>query len=663
MNGATAVGINRPARRPREGPGPRRGKRLHAREGAAFPGSSRRDIGAARWRGRADTRAADRGPDDANRSHEDTARALERGGATDAAPDTGPVILGRYRLKRRLGAGAFGSVWQARDEHLHREVAVKLLPRERIAGGRFEREARAAARLAHPGIVTLYEAEVDDEGAYLVSELVRGPTLDRLLADGELSDRGIVRIGIALCDALAHAHAEGVVHRDVKPSNILVPRRPTTAAGLAKLTDFGVARLIGGNPLTRTGDVIGTAAYMAPEQAEGRPAEAAADLYSLALVLYEALTGVNPLANAPRTRRLGTYLPPLRRQRRDLPRALGQAIDTALRPRARERGTIDELKSALERCLDELDDRAGTVAAPRVWRREEAPAGGTPAASPTHEPGAPTHAAPARTAPAPRLGWARSRRRHRSRLRRLHDHARLRPPAAHPDGRGAVRRAPRGDPPQARVADGRHRHRRRARAPAPPGGRAHRPRRARPADDPPPREPQRLAAPRARPGARHRRARRRMAGAGGASADTHAAGRPRRRRLALAVALGSALAHKSLYIYSAIPPPAGGSTPASAAGAHVLKPLLTAGTIGGALVWAVAAAVAAARARAPALRRRAPSRSSPGRSLTALATTIAAPARPLRAWRRSARSRVSSSRLRQMSRIGLRRPTARRGLP
>src|SRR6201999_498226 len=133
-------------------------------------------------------------------------------------------------LHRRMGAGAFGTVWMARDERLERDVAVKLLAREMIVGGRFEREARAAARLAHPGIVTLYEAAVDDEGAYLVSELVRGHTLDRLLEEGRLSDRDVVQTAIALCDALAHAHAHGVVHRDVKPSNVLVPERPSTPA-------------------------------------------------------------------------------------------------------------------------------------------------------------------------------------------------------------------------------------------------------------------------------------------------------------------------------------------------------------------------------------------------------------------------------------------------
>ncbi len=278
-------------------------------------------------------------------------------------------MLGRYRLGTRLGAGSFGTVWQARDEHLEREVAVKIVPRERIMEARFEREARAAARLSHPAIVTLYEATADDDSAYLVSELVRGATFGTLLEAGRLSDRDIVAAGIALCDALAHAHSLGIVHRDVKPSNILVPEQPASASYPAKLTDFGVARVIGGDSLTATGDVVGTAAYMAPEQAAGRPAEAAADLYALALVCYEALTGVNPIALGPsgqRAARLGAHLPALRRQRRDLPRDLGQGIDLALRPRPRERGTIDELRRAMSVALSELRDVPGVVEAP--WR-------------------------------------------------------------------------------------------------------------------------------------------------------------------------------------------------------------------------------------------------------------------------------------------------------
>jgi hypothetical protein len=283
-----------------------------------------------------------------------------------AGAPSGPLVLDRYRLERRLGAGAFGTVWLARDERLERDVAVKILPRERVIGGRFEREARAAARLAHPAIVTLYEAAVDDEGAYLVSELVRGPTLDTLLEAGQLSDRDVVSIALALCDALQHAHAQGVVHRDVKPSNILVPEAPPSATQVAKLTDFGVARVVGGDTLTKTGDVLGTLAYMAPEQADGLEATEAADLYSLALVTYEALSGVNPVAHTRpghASRRLAMHLPPLRRQRRDLPRALAASIDLALRPRPGERGTLPDLRRALALALaqDEVGDEPGVV--------------------------------------------------------------------------------------------------------------------------------------------------------------------------------------------------------------------------------------------------------------------------------------------------------------
>jgi serine/threonine-protein kinase len=155
----------------------------------------------------------------------------------------------------------------------------------------------------------------------------------------------------------------------VKPSNVLVPAAPPPATPPAKLTDFGVAHAIGGDSLTATGDVVGTPLYMAPEQAAGRPLGAAADLYSLALVLYEGLTGVNPLAAAnaaQRANRLGRYLPPLRRQRRELPRDLGRGIDLALRPRPGERGSIQELREALELSLPALADQRGVVAAP--WR-------------------------------------------------------------------------------------------------------------------------------------------------------------------------------------------------------------------------------------------------------------------------------------------------------
>src|SRR4051794_15104178 len=202
--------------------------------------------------------------------------------------DTLPaLVLDRYRLVRRLGSGGFGTVWLAHDEHLGRPVAVKRVPTaDADQAERARREALAAARLSHPGIVALYESGADEGACYLVSELVRGSTLGDLEAEGALSDLDVVEIGVALCDALSHAHARGVVHRDVKPGNVIVPEAPEDGGAAAKLTDFGIARVVGDDALTRTGDVLGTLAYMAPEQAEGRSVSKRSDLYSLGLVLY-----------------------------------------------------------------------------------------------------------------------------------------------------------------------------------------------------------------------------------------------------------------------------------------------------------------------------------------------------------------------------------------
>ncbi len=280
------------------------------------------------------------------------------------------LVLERYLLARTLGAGGFGTVWAARDERLQRDVAVKILQRKRVDFARFEREARAAARLAHPAIVMLYEAAVDQDRAYLVSELVRGKTLRALLDAGRLSDRDILEISLSVCEALAHAHAQAVIHRDVKPSNILVPASPASAGARAKLTDFGVARVLDEDSLTRTGDVLGTAAYMAPEQLQGRDVDAAADLYSCALVIYEALCGVNPAAPRRRARaapRAGASvprsrpLPPLRRQRRALSAALAAAVDRALSPDPRARGTLEDLAAALTAALRDAGEQTGVI--------------------------------------------------------------------------------------------------------------------------------------------------------------------------------------------------------------------------------------------------------------------------------------------------------------
>jgi hypothetical protein len=285
--------------------------------------------------------------------------------ATTPGSDADVVALDRYRLVRRIGSGGFGVVWLAHDLKLDRTVAVKRIAAPDAATAqRAQREGVAAARLQHPAIVALHEAAADDEAVYLVSELVRGTTFAQLLADGALSDRDVVAIGVALCDALGHAHHRGIVHRDVKPANILVPDVPDGGPP-AKLTDFGVARIAGDDALTRTGDVVGTLAYMAPEQADGGEVGPPADLYALALCVYEGLAGVNPVrarGAGATARRVGQRLPPLGRLRRDLPLELCEAVDAAVWPHPEERGTLRDLRAALQRARDEVDDEPGTIA-------------------------------------------------------------------------------------------------------------------------------------------------------------------------------------------------------------------------------------------------------------------------------------------------------------
>ncbi len=278
---------------------------------------------------------------------------------------SGDPLLGRYRLLERLGAGGFGTVWRAHDEQLDRVVALKRIPLPSVEDReRATREAQASARLSHPAIVALYEASSDEDAFYLISELVEGDTLAELIAADELCDEDIAEIGLVLVEALEHAHARGVIHRDVKPQNVLVPSDDTiddtpsrggASTPAAKLADFGGARLAGDDALTRTGDVLGTLAYMAPEQSEGHEAGPSADLYSLALVLYEALSGVNPVRGrtpAATARRLGARIEPLERRRGDLPRELTRALDAALDPEPEERGSLADLHEALDEALE-----------------------------------------------------------------------------------------------------------------------------------------------------------------------------------------------------------------------------------------------------------------------------------------------------------------------
>jgi hypothetical protein len=283
---------------------------------------------------------------------------------SSATAPAGQVVLGRYRLGPRLGAGGMGVVYRARDEHLERDVAVKRITIEHDPDGRGEREALAAARLSHAGIVALYESGRDEDAVYLVSELVDGPTLAELLRTGELSDRDVLLMGATLCGALAHAHARGVIHRDVKPSNIICP---DVDEGLptAKLTDFGIARMADHDVLTRTGDIIGTLAYMAPEQSRGEKITGAVDVYALGVVLYEALAGVNPVRAgnpAATARRVGMRLPPLGRVRRELPSELCRAIDAAVAVDPAARTGLGALRRALEDAVDAVDDVPGPIA-------------------------------------------------------------------------------------------------------------------------------------------------------------------------------------------------------------------------------------------------------------------------------------------------------------
>jgi hypothetical protein len=320
-----------------------------AAERGSDPGSRRG--GASAWRGSDPT-----GSDPLVRTGSDP---LVRTGSD-------PLVLGRYRLERVLGAGGFGVVWLAHDERLERDVAVKAIPRERHGSGatRAEREARAAARLNHPGVVALYELDHDEHSTYLVSELVRGRTFAELARAGALSDSDVARVGLALCDALAHAHERGVIHRDVKPQNVMVLAEPAAGAGFAKLADFGVAHLATSDALTHTGDVVGTLAYMAPEQADGQRVTPAADVYALALTLYEAWTGVNPVRGhgpAATARRLGRRLPRLADRRRDLPYELCDAIDACLDRDPLRRPALAELRTALAEAEPYLADEGGLV--------------------------------------------------------------------------------------------------------------------------------------------------------------------------------------------------------------------------------------------------------------------------------------------------------------
>lgn len=209
---------------------------------------------------------------------------------------TTQVVAGRYRLDDLLGRGGAADVYEGLDLRLRRPVAMKVFRPESDAQTeeRFDDEGRLLAQLQHPGLVTVYDSGRDDGRPYLVMQLIKGTTLRRRIAESALTPAEVSRIGSALASALGHVHAAGVVHRDVKPSNILLGE-----TGTPHLTDFGISRLLENTARTATGALMGTPAYLAPEQVLGRGAGPAADIYSLGLVLLESLKGELEYGGAP----------------------------------------------------------------------------------------------------------------------------------------------------------------------------------------------------------------------------------------------------------------------------------------------------------------------------------------------------------------------------
>jgi serine/threonine protein kinase len=213
----------------------------------------------------------------------------------DEMSETGELLDGRYRLGVLLGRGGMSDVFRAVDEVNSTDVAIKIVRSpDREYAQRLAQEARALRRFSNPGIVQLFETGVNGDMAYLVMEFVDGPSLDQVLRQGPLSTAETASIGASLADALAYAHAQGVVHRDVKPANILIG-----PDGLARLTDFGIARLVDTSTMTLVGTMIGTATYMAPEQLENHAVGPSADVWSLGIVLLECLTGERVFAGTP----------------------------------------------------------------------------------------------------------------------------------------------------------------------------------------------------------------------------------------------------------------------------------------------------------------------------------------------------------------------------
>lgn len=280
-----------------------------------------------------------------------------------AAQSTAPLNADwreRYQLIEKIGSGGFARVYEASDLTLERRVAVKIVPEGRDMSARVLREVQAAAALTHPNIVALYDWFGDGERSFIVWELVEGDSLDRLSKG--LNDADVTAVGAELLEALAFAHSQGIVHRDVKPQNVMLDHE-----GHVKVMDFGIALLLDADTLTHDGDVVGTVAYMSPEQAAGRRVGTPSDVYSAGMVLYELLAGEHPLRGETPAETLANVaaarLPSLAELRPDLPDDLIDLIGDACAARPADRPTAAEFSEELRQILE-----SGSLHALR-WRR------------------------------------------------------------------------------------------------------------------------------------------------------------------------------------------------------------------------------------------------------------------------------------------------------